>query len=339
MGKAKYHHLIAQTYLRSWTLGNDSIYAFNKDDLDLIGIKNIANNFGINNFHTIKVGMPICTEEDLKIIFSPLNEYSITYKGSILSDLKEYNRTYFDYSEWIIINSSGQAITRAEKNNFKTTIDQTKILDIEERWARDYEDGWGSLRDMICQRVSDTKSADIPEFYKGKLMKFIVSMDWRSFSSNEILAQSFQALNDVIKLDDIHIPFPERTIPQNNTIMKENIHYYLLKLFRSFLEREGIMYTVATEYIKRFSIILLVSKGNNKFITSDNPSFTYKENDGILHLMPITPQIVAIIGNDSQKRGFYEMRYASLNDVKKVNNLIIENAYDMIIASEETIIR
>ncbi len=72
----KYHHLIPRTYLKSWCYSNKSIYVFNKEKRKY-ETKNIENNFGITQFHSIVAGMPICEENDLKKIFECLEGYCL----------------------------------------------------------------------------------------------------------------------------------------------------------------------------------------------------------------------------------------------------------------------
>lgn len=337
MNAPKYHHLIPQTYLKSWCFSGESVYSFDKAELSKLKVKNIANNFGENNYHSIRAGMPCCAEDDLVKIFNPLVNIKVIFEGKELISLFEYNNAYYNFERWELFYPNGVRVPRAAVNSIKAEIENNKVLDIEELWNVKYENGWNSLLQIIEQRVKDSIGKEVDEFYKGKLMKFIVSLNWRSFTSNESLRESFDFINTLIDLKNIDIPMDDRNVKRNKTAYDEMKHNYLLKLFGAFLNDEGIVFDMAKGYIKYLTIRFLVSGEESQFITSDNPSFTYKDNEGIRHIMPVTPQILISIGKDSLRKGKYSIEHLSENEVKKINFIITNNADEFVISKTNKI--
>lgn len=85
--KAKYHHLIPQTYISAW--GNISgTISYKELKTGMCGKKNKDNILGINHYHSIIAGMPICTEDDVKEIFAILKDYNVEYQGKVISHLR-----------------------------------------------------------------------------------------------------------------------------------------------------------------------------------------------------------------------------------------------------------
>lgn len=243
-GKAKYHHLIPRTYLQSWCFSNDSLYGFSKNDLTKNKQLNINNHFGIQNYHTIKVGMPICKEEDLKKIFQPLNDYKVEYQGILLESYKEYNQYFYDFDEWkICYTRTGSVVPKNKKHTIKSEINQCRILDIEELWSNQYESGWNSLRHLIEQKLLNTNATEIEAFNKEQLMKFIISLDWRSEKSNGELGKVLDFFNKMIQLKEIEMSEEDRSIKYETTAFEWAKRNILLNQFNEFLHGKGILRT------------------------------------------------------------------------------------------------
>lgn len=98
------------------------------------------------------------------------------------------------------------------------------------------------LLQILFKRVKDAIGQEIDEFYKGKLMSFIVSLNWRSFTSNESLRESFYFINTLIDLKNIEILIGDRNVISNKTAHDEMKHNYLRKLFGSFFNEKGVIY-------------------------------------------------------------------------------------------------
>ena len=78
---AKYHHLIPQVYMSAWAQGNGTLKVEFVDNCGVIVQRNKENIAGITNFHSIKAGMPLCTQSDTDLFFAPLENYTVEYEG------------------------------------------------------------------------------------------------------------------------------------------------------------------------------------------------------------------------------------------------------------------
>ncbi|PFH86464.1 DUF4238 domain-containing protein [Bacillus sp. AFS088145] len=335
-GKAKYHHLIPRTYLQSWCFSNDSLHAYSKSDLTKKKQLNINNHFGIQNYHTIKVGMPICTDEDLKKIFQSLNGYKVEYEGKLLQSLKEYNQYFYDFDEWKIYYAKTESIVpKKKKNTIKSEINQCRIVDIEEAWSRQYENGWNSLKQIIEQKLLTTNALEIDAFNKEELMKFIVSLDWRSEKGNEELEKILEFINKLLPLKEIDLSKDDRSIAFETNAYEWSKRNYLLKEFNEFLQGKGIINDQVNSYIRDCTLEFFIANGNVGFLTSDNPSFIYHFNDGLSHVMPLTPKILVRVLKGSTDKYFIKL----LNDelVQWFNGIIIENSNELALSNKPSI--
>lgn len=139
-----------------------------------------------------------------------------------------------------------------------------------------------------------TVSGEIPEFDKEFLMKFFISIDWRSIASEPLFTDQFQWLGvEVLSMDEVEIPEEERELPFFETMADYFKHCLLLKLYRRFLNDDGPIY----EHVQHTSFHFLIADGVTKYVTSDNPSFVHLREDGSkVGIMPITPRILLAQG-------------------------------------------
>ncbi|HEY8891030.1 MAG TPA: DUF4238 domain-containing protein [Clostridium sp.] len=337
MHNPKYHHLIPKTYLKAWCYSNESTYVMDKKT-KLIETKNIGNNFGISQFHSIVAGMPICEEDDLVQIFKALSGYEIFYESKQLNNLDEYNRNYLNFANWIIKKDEIQIVDK-KKRTLKTEIGKVKIKDIENLWATKYEDKWKCLLETIEHNIYKTNSLKVDEFLKGIIMKFVIAFNWRGFYSNELFMATYKTIISNANLDKINIPVGERYKNNLDTVEKEFEHLMVLKKYREFLKDEGLMYDSAKNYIRLMSIKFCISTGNNKFITSDNPSFICVNNEGhqLEHIMPISPNVVMAIGLDGANDNKYIIERISDKQVSQINKKILDNSIERIISIQNKI--
>lgn len=166
--KAKYHHLIPQTYMSAWALNRSGSLKVKYLSDENVVERNKENIAGVNHYHSIVAGMVICTPEDADILFKPVSEYIVTYDGRVISDYLELNRIYYDFENWMISRTDG---TTVSKKKIKAEIDQIKIRDIEENWSVKYENKWGQIRQKIEVAVESAESNLIDAFEKDFLMK------------------------------------------------------------------------------------------------------------------------------------------------------------------------
>lgn len=333
MPNPKYHHLISQTYLKAWCYSNKSIYVISKHNERDYQSRNIENNFGITQFHTIKAGMPICEENDLIKIYECLKEYNIFCKEKHLKNYREYNDLYSLFDKWII-QKDGQKISSKEKNILKNKIDNVKILDIENMWEQKYESKWNSIRDKIEENILYNDLTEVDEFDKDIIMKSIVAFNWRGFSSDEHFNEISKWICNIAGLQNISIPVESRQKEFLSTAEEEMRHYLLLRKYREFLRDKGIIYDMANNYSKYFNIKFYVATESARFITSDNPSFICDNIHGQkTHVFPISPQIVIAIGKIDESKGKYLIERIGCNEVNQINKLIYEHSINRLVSN------
>ncbi|MDD6069655.1 MAG: DUF4238 domain-containing protein [Clostridiales bacterium] len=333
MAGQKYHHLIPRTYNAAWAHGKDSIYIQYKDgEIDERSNGNIG---GVNDYHSIIAGMPICTLEDCKKIYSVLIDYIVEYKGKVVTDLLEMNSIYWDFDNWNVKHLDGNL---ASKKRIKDAIEQVKIKEIEDLWSKKYENGWVKEFEEIQKRVQAVDGV-IPEFDKEYLMKFFTMLDWRSGSSNSVFASAFDNLcNGALRLNEVEIPEEERELKFFESASEYMRHCLLLNMYRKYLNDDGVMYDNALKNLQFTNFHFLLAKGKTTFITSDNPVFTYERDDGLKQgLMPISPRILLGQGKNSEKNGMYYVSTITDEAVKRYNRTIRDNAINYIVLDDTTI--
>lgn len=331
---AKYHHLVPITYIKPWCYENDSVYVIDKKTKKITS-KNINNHYGKLNFHSLKAGMPNLLEEDMKKIFEPLDNYCVYLEGNELKDYKSKNNSYYSFDKWRI-EKDGELISKKEKNILKSTIENKKIIDIENSWNTKYETRWNSFRDDLIYRVLNSSETSIDAVNKGFLIKFIVGMNWRGFSGNEDFKQVYDFISKETGLNKIHIPHNERDKKYLETADKEMENHLLLKYYRDFLNDKGFIYASAKQYIKFMTIKFYIASEKLEFVTSDNPSFWFKNTDGKnAHIMPLSPKVLASVIRDEGNSDRYFIAYLNNQDIKKINDVIYEKAQRDIIISEQ----
>lgn len=327
--KAKYHHLIPQTYMSAWANASGTLKYKNlvTGEFDT---KNKDNLCGINHYHSIVAGMPICTADDADNIFSIMKDYKVVYEGKEVTSNLELNQIYYDFGSWEITRKSDGTI--ASKKPIKAAIDQVKIRDIEENWSVKYENKWTNVRNTIENNVL-TVSGEIPEFDKEFLMKFFISIDWRSIASEPLFTDQFRWLGvEVLSMDEVEIPEEERGLPFFETMADYFKHCLLLKLYRRFLNDDGPIYEHIQQSLQHTSFHFLIADGVTKYVTSDNPSFVHLREDGSkVGIMPITPRILLAQGKKSDTDPVYCVTHITDEAVQKYNKIIEDNAEQYVI--------
>lgn len=321
MGIPSNHHLIPRVYLRMWARSGNTIYSIDKKTGEE-RVHNIEKICNINEYHSIKAGMPCCNDKDLKEIFKILNDYDVIYGNKKLKEYEEYNKYYYDFEEWEIFRKDGNL---ASKKMLKREIDKVKILEIEDLWNKKYESKWKEMLQMLEQKIQNSTEYKVDEFMKGYLIKFIISMNARGFVGDKSINDIF----NMLPLDDIDIPFEERTKAFMDNADKEMKNNILLAEFRDFLNDKGRLYFKAKQYITRVNLQFLIADGEERFFTSDNPSFFYEIKDYHTHIMPVTPQIlIRFCKLDERYKYKYDVRKVDDKIVKMYNEAIIDNCYN-----------
>jgi hypothetical protein len=326
--KAKYHHLIPQTYMSAWANQSGTLNVEFLSELGTIVPRNKEKIAGITDYHSIKVGMPFCTQADTDKLFSILSDYNVEINGNLVFDTLEMNKHFFDFDNWIITRKDG---TLVSKKSLKREIEKIKIKDIETNWCTKYENHWGSFVEEVENKILNTTDEYIPSFNKSYLINFYVALNWRGFQSNKQFEEIFELLTkDLFK--QINIPFEERELPCLETAADEIRHELLLKFYRLFLEDKGVIYKHAKAGLKHTSFHFLIADGPTYFDTCDSPSFVFKRGDGTYQgVMPITPQILLAQGKCTDKSDVYGVTHITDGAVKKYNAIIKQNATEFVI--------
>lgn len=325
--EAKYHHLIPRAYLSAWEFGKGTLNVEFLSNPGTIVLRNKDNIAGITDYHSIKAGMPICTQNDTDLIFAPLSSYKVVLDGRQLTNTLEMNERFGEFEKWDITRQDG---TKVRKKPILREIEKVKIKDIERNWSEKYENYWPEQVSKIEKCILTSSTDHVKAFDKEFIMKFFVALDWRSFTSNE----QFDAMLDLLLfgLEDTVIPQEARILPQIKTAKEEMRHYLLLNYYRQYLNDSGVMIEYVKAYLKKTSFHFLVSDGSANFITSDNPSFIHKaETSSLMGLLPITPKILMIQGRDESNADCYYITHISEEEVQHYNRIIREHADSFVV--------
>lgn len=328
--QAKYHHLIPQTYMSAWSRRNGTLKVEFKDDPGVVVERNKERIAGITDFHSIKAGMPICTQSDADLIFAAISSYTVTYEDRVIHSTLELNKAFYDFDKWEITRADG---TPVRKKQIRHEIEQVKIKDIEANWSTKYENAWSAQVAVIEDKILNATADSIPAFDREYIMKFFTALDWRGFTSNAQFESTLSWLcHDIMSLGDVDIPEEDRLLPSLTTAEEEMRHILLLQYYRQYLNDTGVIYQAAMANLKHTSFHFLVSDGPTMFITSDTPAFVYKRPDGTLAgLLPITPRILMVQGKNTDNDGSYYITHITDEAVQRYNEVIRENAEEFVI--------
>lgn len=188
------------------------------------------------------------------------------------------------------------------------------------------------MRKIIEEKVLTNKSS-VPRFYFEYLTRFYVVLDWRSFTSNEEFSSAFEEISsNQLCLNKIEIPKDERELPMFETVSDYTKHCLLLRYYRQFLNDNGIIYEHAKQLMRKITFRFLVTEGNTKFITSDNPSFMNNNSNGTkTGMLPISPNILMIIGKASSNKDKYYITKISDLEVQKCNEIIKKHSGQFVV--------
>ncbi|PDZ86111.1 hypothetical protein COO00_18880 [Bacillus toyonensis] len=333
--KAVFHHLVSQTYLKGWKYKDSSVYYIEKNDV------NIKDNWsrktrrlaGINNFFSRRAGALFRTEKDCVKFFEPLKDFKVEYKGQILNNPLDLNDNFSFYDSWIIYDFKSQIVSKSEKEKLKFEIDNIHVRDIEVGWDRLYENNWPNVRNDIMSAISSNPGAiKVPSVRREELIKFMVSLEWRSKPTHPLLEATYEpiASSDLLK-DCLNVSIPEikRMYPFLDTEKEFVLHNILLKWYHKFLNDSGKIYDEAQMIIKQMNIELLIVEKGSEFITSDNPVCRFlNSNNDLEYIFPITPEIACAVRKANPYDGnHYFVRNLSKDEVFKYNQKLKDNCY------------
>lgn len=319
---AIYHHMTPQTYMRSWKHGNSSVYVVEKGNEGVIGSKSTRKFAGIDNYHSFRAGSLSATTSDCDKFFEPLENYTVTINDVLTANTSELNKHFYDFDNWIILDDSSTVVSDEKKNQLKKEILSIHIRDIEVSWDRQYENFWNTINDSITNAVySNPTKNTIPAIKREDLIKFMVSLEWRTKPYHPTLLSVFEKTlsKEFLGVDfkSIKLDESERLYPFLETYYDEFAHSYILKLYREFLAGTGVIMAEAENFIKNATINLLIAPSNKEFITSDNPVCRYSNSSGKTeYIFPLNPKLACQVTKTSSGENYLIHR---LDDEEVIN--------------------
>lgn len=328
--QAKYHHLIPKTYMSAWCNGNGTLKVEFKNEPGILVERNKKHIAGITDFHSIKAGMPICTQADADLIFASVLPYTVTYEGKVIQDTLELNKVFCDFNKWKITRADGTSVS---KKRIRHEIEQVKIKDIETNWSAKYENTWSAQVAVIENNILNAHTSSIPAFDCEYIMKFFTALDWRGFTSNVQFESTLSSLcHNIMALGDVDIPEEDRLLPSLTTVEEEIRYNLLLQYYRQYLNDTGVIYQEAMTNLKHTSFHFLVSDGPTMFISSDTPAFVGKLPNGTFAgFLPITPRILMVQGKNTDNDSTYYITHITNEAVQLYNKIIQDNAKEFVI--------
>ena len=326
----KYHHLVPKCYLSAWAEGNGTLLLENLKS-GKVSPGNKGNPFGMKRCYSIEAGMPFCTYSDAKQFFACLSDCKVEYDGSSIDDPLELNSLYYDFDNWIITRSDGR---RESNKKIKKQINKVHLLDIEDGWAAQVEDGWPKIVNQLETVALSADEGLIPEFKQEEITRFCVVQDWRTMSSSDALNSAFDWLDDCVLgglLERINIPEGERRFPAFGTAKDELKHEFLLSSYRKYQNGSGPIEDEILDCLEHTPFDLVTAKGPRFFITSDNPSFVMKGDGAKERLMAVSPRLLLRQVRDREISGQYNVVHASLEQVDELNSKIRRKARNLLV--------
>ncbi|MCU5380264.1 DUF4238 domain-containing protein [Bacillus cereus] len=338
--QAVYHHLVPQTYMKSWKHGKSSIYIVKKEEGGVGESKSTLKFGGINHYHSFSAGSLFRTEEDCDEFFKPLENYTVKIDGKVLDSTVDMNNLFYKFDAWSISKENGEVVNETEQKILKKEILSIHVRDIELGWDRKYENYWNSTNQLISYEIfSNIPAQLVVAAKKEDLIKFMVSMEWRTKPYHPVLRQSLETIMSEsysgIDFKAIDITEDERQYPFLKTWYDMFAHNYILKLYREFLDGKGKIMDEAREIIDNLCIVMYIAPSDGEFITSDNPVCRFTNEDGeVEYIFPINPKISCAVMK-GRSLDSYPVKYLSKDGLVYYNNKLKDNSNEFYILREQ----
>lgn len=332
---AIYHHLVPQTYMRSWKHGKSSIYFVKKGEDNLGESKSTKKIGGMDNYHSIQAGSLNATKLEYDRFFKViLDSYTAKVENRVLYSSEEMNNRFYDFDNWVIIDKAGKEISETQKINIENEIKSNYDKTIEEKWNILYEANWNNIKSSIVKTVSDKANSIIfPDIMRNELIKFMVSLEWRTKPYHPVFQESWARVkeNSVSSLlETTSIPEEDRSFPFITTLEEEFTHYYLLNQFKKLFEGKGNIMKEIDILTKNAYIEFLIAPKDKEFLTSDNPVCRFYNQDKKLeYIFPVCPNIACRVLNakDNQLEDKYSILHINKKKMIEYNNKLKENCW------------
>lgn len=340
MSSKVYQHLTPQTYMRRWQHKTSLIYAVQKN-LDDLGkpqkTKDIA---GLEYFYSFRAGSLGLQTFEAKRIFEPLKNYTIMINDIEIKNPLTLNKEFYDYHNWTILDSNGSPLSNEDMKALKIQILRNHLPDLEEKWRKKFENRWNTIVDTIMQQVENCGSDyHIKDIYRKELIKFMVSMEWRTLPLHPFLQKELDHLLALMGIDkglkEIQYDEQERIYPFIKTAYEEQVHAILLSQYRLLMQDKGIIMDEVNAFTNKLTTVLLIAPQHKEFITSDNPVCRYFNKDNKLeYIFPITPKLACKLerGGPIDK---YLLRNLSEKETVAINHQFKNNCHKFYILREQ----
>lgn len=352
------HHLVPNTYLKGWSMDKINVFFIDKNEKNINFINKDydekTRELGrISNFYSRRAGALFRTKEDCDKYFKPIKAHSYTVKieGKEIKDTLELNDNFYDYDEkWNIYDRRNNELISDElKESLKKEILDIHNRSLEEGWNRLLENNWPNVRQQLLSAVNNETKSLIPAVKRKELIKFMVSLNWRTIPAPKVLLTEY---NNILKklgikeLMDNTIDEEDRMYPFIETFSEEQLHNILLMQYDKFLKNSGG--TIFKEYeliYNNMVIELLVAPNGYEFITSDKPVCVYEHKENYTeYLFPIAPELACVVRNGGQefktendKKNYYVLTRLDKDKLFDYNEAIKNNCNKGYILSQKTL--
>lgn len=349
---AKNQHLIPRCYMKPWYIGgSESVWVYDKK----IKYKSNSNSdwtterkksekiMALNGFHDIKAGSLYMPAEAEHEIFDDVLQFNAVCNGKQLKTASDWNLSYVFFDQWSIKDSNGVAFTAEEKIKLKKYLEKTRWVYLETEWCRAYESQWNNFINQIeCKMKAqtpgirkigeDNQSITHDEF--KKLIKYSVVFDWRSVAGNAIFNEIEHIFDRLIPLNTVCIPEGQRIYEEDITVGDEIRHNLILSAYVDYLQNDaGWMKIIEDHCVSNCTLSIWLTDSAHPFITSDNPSFSKRNENGKLvnYFVALPTMLVSYgVGNPAE----YTVTLANENQVMNFNKMIAENGSTLIVNSQ-----
>lgn len=293
---------------------------------------------GLEYFYSFRAGSLGLQTFEAKRIFEPLKTYTIMNNDITIKNPLTLNKEFYDYHNWTILDSNGSPLSNEEKKTLKRQILDNHLPDLEEKWHKKFENRWNTIVDAIMQQVEKHRNEyHIKDIYRKELIKFMVSMEWRTLPLHPTLQEVLDDYLVDIKEDlkSIHYKEDERIYPFIKTAYDEQVHGLLLNMYRQLMKDQGIIMDEVNRFSNKLTTVLLIAPPNKEFITSDNPVCRYLNAAGELeYIFSITPNLACKLGRGGPTDK-YLLRNLSKQEIVLINNQLKNNCHKFYIIREQ----
>lgn len=343
---SKKHHIIPKVYLREWSFNKtDSVYAyFKKNNYVSSEVRNINNILYKNNIYTLTLlDYYFLSEEGINKLFESLydmtiNDVKIENDPSLA--LKKLNLSPSEFIDKIktltIIDNNNNLLSNSEKNNLCHQLKTKKFTEIETELSK-IDNDWPNILNQINEISLSREVIELANL-KKMLVDYLVSQLFRNPNASRELAKLFEELLKLKPIEDIF-----KNIPNGQEKFKS---FYQISKLMTFIEPQpnfkDLPFSTNIGYFELFNKLtftLLIAPEDGFFVTSDSPLILLKSNNtsqGIY--FPISPKILLYMVkvHENADYDFHKMDI-SLETLRYINDIILDNAKEMVISNLPTI--